>query len=96
MIASDKKRLVVDAFARYRITDPLMFFQSVRDERIANSRLGAILEASLRRVLGSASFARFSTQKTTSSFQCVSCCAPVAGREPSVSATVVSPRCSRC
>jgi membrane protease subunit HflC len=47
----------VDAFARYRITDPLLFFQSVRDERIANSRLGAILEASLRRVLGSATFA---------------------------------------
>ena len=56
MIASDKKRLVVDAFARYRITDPLLFFQSVRDERIANSRIGAILEASLRRVLGGASF----------------------------------------
>ena len=49
VIASDQKRLVVDAFARYRITDPLLFFQSVRDERIANSRLGAILEASLRR-----------------------------------------------
>jgi modulator of FtsH protease HflC len=39
VIASDQKRLVVDAFARYRITDPLLFFQSVRDEAIANSRL---------------------------------------------------------
>ncbi len=57
VIASDKKRLVVDAFARYRIIDPLLFFQSVRDERIAGSRIGAILEASLRRVLGGASFA---------------------------------------
>ena len=47
VIASDQKRLVVDAFARYRITDPLLFFQSVRDERIANSRLGAILEPPL-------------------------------------------------
>ena len=47
VIASDQKRLVVDAFARYRITDPLLFFQSVRDERIANSRLGAILEPRL-------------------------------------------------
>jgi membrane protease subunit HflC len=56
VIALDKKRLVVDAFARYRITDPLLFFQSVRDERIASSRIGAILEASLRRVLGGASF----------------------------------------
>jgi membrane protease subunit HflC len=56
VIASDKKRLVVDAFARYKIDNPLLFFQSVRDEQIASSRLGAILEASLRRVLGSASF----------------------------------------
>ena len=40
-----------------QIVDPLLFFQSVRDERIANSRLGAILEASLRRVLGGATFA---------------------------------------
>jgi modulator of FtsH protease HflC len=56
VIASDKKRLVVDAFARYRISDPLLFYQSVRDESIANSRLSAILEASLRRVLGGASF----------------------------------------
>ena len=56
VIASDKKRLVVDAFARYKISDPLLFFQSVRDERIASSRIGAILEASLRRVLGGSSF----------------------------------------
>ena len=56
VIASDKKRLVVDAFARYRIVDPLLFFQSLRDERIASARIGAILEASLRRVLGGASF----------------------------------------
>ena len=57
VIASDKKRLVVDAFARYKIIDPLLFFQSVRDERIASSRIGAVLEASLRRVLGGATFA---------------------------------------
>jgi membrane protease subunit HflC len=56
VIASDKKRLVVDAFARYKIVDPLLFFQSLRDESIASSRIGSILEASLRRVLGGASF----------------------------------------
>ena len=38
VIASDQKRLVVDAFARYRIIDPLLFFQSVRDERMAPTR----------------------------------------------------------
>ncbi|WP_069440961.1 protease modulator HflC [Methyloceanibacter superfactus] len=56
VIASDQKRLVVDAFARWRITDPLLFYQAVGDERVARSRLGFFLEASLRRVLGAASF----------------------------------------
>jgi membrane protease subunit HflC len=56
VIAADQKRLVVDAFARWRITDPLLFFQAVGDERGARLRLGAFLEASLRRVLGAASF----------------------------------------
>ncbi len=56
VIASDQKRLVVDAFARYKIVDPLLFFQSVANEEGANSRLGALLESSLRRVLGAASF----------------------------------------
>jgi len=56
VIASDQKRLVVDAFLRYRIIDPLLFFQTLRDERIASARIGAILEASLRGVLGSSSF----------------------------------------
>lgn len=54
VIASDEKRLVVDSFARYKIVDPLLFFQTVRDERIARSRLGSILDSSLRRVLGTA------------------------------------------
>jgi membrane protease subunit HflC len=48
VIASDQKRLVVDAFARYKIVNPLLFFQAVRDEQTANSRLGAVLEASYR------------------------------------------------
>ncbi|MBI1384079.1 MAG: protease modulator HflC [Rhizobiales bacterium] len=56
VIASDQKRLVVNSFARYRITNPLLFFQTVRDQRIANSRLGSILDSSLRRVLGAATF----------------------------------------
>ena len=55
-IASDQKRLIVDAFLRYRIVDPLRFYQTVRDERIARQRLSTILESSLRRVLGESSF----------------------------------------
>ena len=54
--ASDQKRIVVDAFARYRITNPLLFYQSVRDERQVRSRLGPIIESALRRVLGGSTF----------------------------------------
>jgi membrane protease subunit HflC len=56
VIASDQKRLVVDAFARYKITDPLRFYQSVGTVEGANSRLATMLNSSLRRVLGEASF----------------------------------------
>ncbi len=50
---ADDRRLVVDAFARWRITDPVKFRQSVQTEIAALSRLRSILNASLREVLGS-------------------------------------------
>lgn len=53
VIVADKKQLVVDSFARYRITDPLKFYQKLRNEQGARSRLGAVLDSSLRLVLGS-------------------------------------------
>jgi len=53
VIASDQKRLVVDAFARYRIKDPLKFYQTV-GETGANSQLAILLNSALRRVLGEA------------------------------------------
>ncbi len=56
VIASDQKRLVVDAFARFRIVDPLLFYQSVNNEEDARSRLGSMLNASLRQVLGNEAF----------------------------------------
>jgi membrane protease subunit HflC len=56
VIASDQKRLVVDAFARYRINDPLRFFQSAGTIGVANSRLATVLNSAVRRVLGEASF----------------------------------------
>ena len=52
IISSDKKRLIVDAFARYIITDPLRYYQSVRYEAALRNRLGSILNDSLRQVLG--------------------------------------------
>lgn len=50
-VASDKKRIVVDAYARFKIEDPLRFQQAVQSESIARSRLGTIVNASLREVL---------------------------------------------
>ena len=52
VLASDQERLIVDAFARFRISDPLQFFKAVTDQRIAKNRLAPFMEASLRRVLG--------------------------------------------
>jgi modulator of FtsH protease HflC len=56
VIAADQKRLVVDAFARYRIHDPLKFYQTVGSIEGANSRLNTLLISALRRVLGESSF----------------------------------------
>ena len=54
VFASDQRRLVIDAFARYRITDALRFYQTVSNIEGANSRLSSLLNAALRRVLGEA------------------------------------------
>ena len=56
VIASDQKRLVVDSITRWQISDPLQFYISVRDERLARSRLQAIVSSSLRSVLGGEEF----------------------------------------
>ena len=56
IIASDQKRLVVDAFARYKIVNPLRFFQSVGTIQGADSRLSQFLNSAVRRVLGEATF----------------------------------------
>ena len=56
VIASDQKRLVVDAFARYRIKDALRFYQSVGSIQAANLQLTSLLNAALRRVLGEVTF----------------------------------------
>ena len=56
VIASDQKRLLVDAFARYRIQEPLKFYQTVGTIQGANSQLSTLLQSALRRVLGEASF----------------------------------------
>ena len=52
IIAADKKRLIVDAFVRYSIVDPLKYYQTVRFENALNNRLGSVVNNSLRAVLG--------------------------------------------
>ena len=52
VIASDQKRLIVDAFARFQIKNPLQFYISVGNERVARSRLATIVNARIRGVLG--------------------------------------------
>ena len=52
VIVSDQKRLVVDTYTRYRITDPLLFYQTVNSEAAVRARLNAMVSGSLRRVLG--------------------------------------------
>ena len=56
VIASDQKRLVVAAFARYRIKDPLRFFQTLGSKPAADSQLNILLNSALRRVLGESTF----------------------------------------
>ena len=56
VIASDQKRLVVDAFARYKIVDPLAFYRAFRSEEGARPRLTAIVDSTIRTVLGRATF----------------------------------------
>jgi len=57
VIASDQKRLIVDAYARFKIVDPLKFYVSVGDERVARSRLATIINSRIRSVLGKQSLA---------------------------------------
>ncbi|MFT5506958.1 MAG: membrane protease subunit HflC [Hyphomicrobiaceae bacterium] len=56
VIAVDKKRLVVDAFARFKIVNALKFYQAVRTEQTARNRLGTFVDSAIRDKLASASF----------------------------------------
>jgi len=57
VIASDQKRLIVDAYSRFIIIDPLKFYISVGNEMVARSRLATIINSRLRSVLGKHSLA---------------------------------------
>jgi modulator of FtsH protease HflC len=55
ILSADRQNLEVDAFARYRISDPLQFYQTVSQIGVANQRLGSFVNASMRNVLANAS-----------------------------------------
>ncbi len=71
VIASDRRRIVVDAFARYRIVNPLRYYQSVRTDAVARQRLASILSSSLRGELGKKSFAALLTSERSQLMQAI-------------------------
>ncbi|MCX5497098.1 protease modulator HflC [Kaistia dalseonensis] len=56
VIARDRKRLIVDAFGRYKITDPLLFYQAAGSIEVAESRLAVILNSAIRGAVGQMDF----------------------------------------
>ncbi len=65
VIASDQKRLIIDAITRFQIVDPLKFYISVGNERVARSRLSTIINSRIRGVLGTQELATLlSTERT--------------------------------
>jgi membrane protease subunit HflC len=63
VIASDQKRLVVDTYTRYRIDNPLLFYQTVNSEEAVRARLAALVSGSLRRVIGNTTLSDILSQK---------------------------------
>ncbi|MDR3372642.1 MAG: protease modulator HflC [Ancalomicrobiaceae bacterium] len=56
IIASDQKRLIVSAFARYRISDPAQFYRTVRTVQAGDQRLQTFMSSTLRAILADAPF----------------------------------------
>ena len=65
LLLADQKRVLVDAFARYRIADPQLFFQRLRQEETARQRLGVIISSTLRAVLGKTTLATLLSEERT-------------------------------
>jgi membrane protease subunit HflC len=63
VIASDQKRLIIDAFAKYKITDPLKFYTTVNNELNARGKLSAVLDSSLRRIVGEIPLAKLLSEE---------------------------------
>lgn len=71
VIASDQKRIIVDAFVQYKINDPLKFYQTVRSETVASQRLNTFLDSGLRQVLGHHPLSALLTGERTAVMQAI-------------------------
>ena len=65
VVLNDKKRLDVDSFTRYQIVDPLKFYQTVRSEDQARSKLAEIVNSSLRKILGRVTLTELLSEQRT-------------------------------
>ena len=72
VVLNDKKRLDVDSFTRYRIINPLRFYQTVRTEEQAQSKLAEIVNSSVRKILGRITLQELLSQKRTRIMQDIS------------------------
>ena len=72
VVLNDKKRLDFDSFTRYRIIDPLKFYQTVRTEEQARSKLAEIVNSSLRKVLGRVTLTELLSEQRTQIMQDIS------------------------
>ena len=63
VLLTDKKRIIVDAYARYQIVDPLAFFRRVGTEEVLRDRFGMIINSSLRRVIATVSLRDLLSEK---------------------------------
>lgn len=89
----DQRRIIVDAFARYRIVDPLLFYQTVRTEANFRDRFGTILNASVRDSLGQAQLGDLLTDSRADVMEEIS--RGVSRRAPEFGITVVDVRIGR-
>ena len=65
VVFNDKKRLDVDSFTRYRIVEPIKFYQTVRTEQQAQSKLAEIVNSSVRKILGRITLQELLSEKRT-------------------------------
>ena len=65
IVLNDKKRLDVDSFTRFRIVEPLKFYQTVRTEEQARSKLKEIVNSSVRKILGRTTLQELLSEKRT-------------------------------